>query len=90
MKTLTESIADFVIDLFDQYGSGSSPRPSGGVIAFTVVHKNATYAKAKADIDALLAVHGLRAQSLTITPGPEEKSFINRAVSFTVAKSALV
>lgn len=86
---VAESIADFVVDLYDQYGGGN-PRPSGGLINFTVIHKNASYAKARADIEALLAVHGLESRSLAISPGPEERAFVNRTIAIGIAKSALV
>lgn len=88
--TLVEArLPDLLIDLHDQYG-GAFPRPQGLVIGFQLIHENVTYKKAKNEIDALLALHGVVPSSLTITPGPEMPAKINRTIKFTVARDLLM
>ena len=86
--TLTENLSNLVIDLHDMYG-GAFPRPEGMVIRFNVVHEKDTYQKARAEINALLDLHGLIVSEMTITPGPEVKQKWNRDIKFAVAKSLL-
>lgn len=87
--TLMEALPDLLIDLHDQYG-GAFPRPSGMVINFSVIHENTTYKKAKAEIEALLTLHGIIPSGLTITPGPEVKEKWNRNIKFSIAKDLLM
>jgi len=87
--TLTEALPDLLIDLHDQYG-GAFPRPQGMAIMFSVIHDDTTYQKAKAEIDALLALHGVIPSEMTITPGPEVKQKWNRNIKFSVAKDLLM
>jgi hypothetical protein len=82
-------LPNLVIDLFDQYGS-CHPRPSGDVLTFQVIHENTTFPKAKAEIEALLTVHGITANSLSIAPGLEVNKKVNRSVKFSVAKNLLM
>lgn len=89
MNVTEARLPDLVIDLFDQYGS-SNARPTGEIINFQVIHANTTYLKAKAEIEALLTLHGLKASTLTITPGPEIKVKTNRSIKFSIAKGLLV
>ncbi len=88
MTTIEENLSDLIIDLHDQYGS-AFPRPAGMVVKFQVVHDNATFQKAKAEIEALLTLHGIIPSSLEITPGPEVKGKFNRNVKFSVATDLL-
>jgi hypothetical protein len=87
--TLNEALPDLLIDLFDQYGE-SFPKPSGLTIGFTLIDDNTTYEKAKAEIEALLTVHGIIPSKLTITPGPENKKKINRSIKLEIAKDLLM
>lgn len=82
-------LPNLVIDLFDQYGS-CHPRPSGDVLTFQVIHVNVTYQKAKAEIEAVLTLHGISAMNLHVTPGPEVKGKFNRSVKFAIAKNSLM
>jgi hypothetical protein len=83
-------ITDWLLDLHDQYG-GAAPRPRGLVIRFSVVHENTTYQKAKAEIDALLDLHGLATGTeLRITPGPEVKGKTNRRIDMAIARDLLM
>lgn len=87
--TLVEArLPDLLIDLHDQYGS-AFPKPSGMVIHFTLVAENTTYQKAKAELEALLTLHGLFG-NFVITPGPETKTKVNRTIKLTVAKDLLL
>lgn len=85
---LTENLSDLIIDLHDQYGS-AFPRPQGMVVKFQVVHDNTTYKNAKAEIEALLTLHGIIPSDLQITPGPEVKTKFNRNVKFSVSTDLL-
>jgi hypothetical protein len=76
------NLADFIIDLHDQYGT-AWPRPQGQLVHFKVIHNNTTYLKAKAEIEALLELHGLSARKLSVVPGPEVKGKVNRTVQFS-------
>ena len=87
--TLIEALPDLLIDLSDQYGH-AFPKPSGMSIQFTVIHNNTTYKKAKAEIEALLTLHGIIPSNLSITPGPEVASKINRSIKISVAKDLLM
>ena len=88
--TIAEArLPDLLIDLHDQYG-GAFPRPDGLVIRFSVIHDNTTYKKAKAEIDALLALNGVVPSELTITPGPEIPGKVNRNIKIAVAKDLLI
>lgn len=88
--TLTEArLPDLLIDLHDQYGA-AFPRPAGMVVKFSVVHENVTYKKAKAEIEALLTLHGLMTSDLTITPGPEKPEKWNRSIKFSISKDLLM
>jgi hypothetical protein len=88
--TLEEArLPDLLIDLHDQYGA-AFPKPAGLVIKFNVIDDNTTYQKAKAEIEALLAVHGIIPSSLTITPGPEDKTKTNRSIKLEIAKDLLM
>jgi len=89
--TLTEAarLPDLLIDLHDQYGA-AFPRPSGMAINFAVVHENVTYKKAKAEIEALLTLHGVIPSDLSITPGPEKPEKWNRSIKFSVSKDLLM
>ncbi len=86
--TLNENLAGLIIDLHDAYGS-AFPRPSGMVVKFQVVHDNATFQKAKAEIEALLTLHGIIPSDLQITPGPEVKGKFNRCIKFSVSTDLL-
>ena len=87
---LTEArLPDLVLDLSDQYGN-AFPRPSGMSIRFSVIHENATYQKAKAEIEALLTLHGIIPSSISITPGPEARGKINRRINLSIAKDLLM
>lgn len=87
--TLTEArLPDLLIDLHDQYGM-AFPKPQGMVITFTLIPERVTYARAKADIDALLALHGVVGTAV-ITPGPEVVGKVNRTIRLSVAKDLLV
>jgi len=88
--TLTEArLPDLLIDLHDQYGM-AFPKPEGLVVNFTVIAENTTYKKAKAEIEALLTLHGLIASTLTITPGLENPAKVNRSIKISIAKDLLV
>ena len=88
--TLAEArLPDLLIDLHDQYGA-AYPQPKGLLIYFNVIHKKATYAKAKAEIDALLTLNGIIPSELTITPGPEVPEKINRSIKIGIAKDLLM
>lgn len=88
--TLTEArLPDLLIDLHDQYGA-VFPRPAGMVVKFSVVHENATFKKAKAEIEALLTLHGLMASDLSIVPGPEKPEKWNRNIKFSISKDLLM
>lgn len=88
--TLDEArLPDLLIDLHDQYGA-AFPKPAGLVVNFNVIHENTTYQKAKAEIEALLTLHGIIPSSLTITPGPEVKTKTNRSIKLSVAKDLLM
>jgi len=87
--TLTEALPDLLIDLHDQYGN-AFPRPQGLALTFQVFHKNTTYPKAKAEIDALLALHGIIPSKLTITPGLEVRGKTDRSIKIEVAKDLLM
>jgi hypothetical protein len=82
-------LPDFVLDLSAQYGQ-ANPRPAGILIRFNVVDENTTYAKARANIEALLALYGVTANNLSIEPGPEVKGRFNRGIRFAVRRSQLM
>lgn len=87
--TLTEArLPDLLIDLHDQYGM-SFPKPQGLAITFTLIDERTTYQKAKNEIDALLALHGV-VGSVNITPGPEVPGKVNRTVKLSIAKDLLM
>lgn len=65
------------------------PKPKGTVITFTLILERVTYARAKADIDALLMLHEV-AGTVGITPGPEVKGKVNRTIQLSIAKDLLV
>lgn len=77
-----------MIDFHDQYGM-AFPKPQGLAINFLLIRKNTTYSKAKAEIDALLALHGV-VGSVNITPGPEVTGRVNRTIKLSIAKDLLV
>lgn len=82
---LEESLADLVVDLFDQFGP-CNPKPAGIYVRFNLVAENTTYVKAKAEIEALLTLHGVHPISLSITPGPEVRAKYNRNIRFALMK----
>lgn len=59
------------------------------MIRFILIRRNTTYSKAKAEIDALLALHGV-AGIISITPGKEVAGKANRAITLEIAKDLLV
>lgn len=67
----------------------ANPKPQGDVIRFIIIRKNTTYSKAKSEIDALLAVHGV-AGLINVTPGPEVTGKANRVIELRIAKDLLV
>ena len=88
--TLNEArLPDLLIDLHGQYGA-AFPKPEGMVIRFNVIHENTTYKKAKAEIEALLTLHGVIPSELSITPGPEDPRKVNRSIKIAVAKDLLM
>jgi hypothetical protein len=89
MTVIEARLPDLLIDLHDQYGA-AFPRPEGLVVRFNVIHDNATYKQAKAEIEALLALHGVVPSELTITPGPEQPGKTNRSVKIAIAKDLLM
>lgn len=87
--TLTEArLPELLIDLHDQYGM-SFPKPQGMVITFTLIRKNTTYSKAKAEIDSLLALHGV-VGTVVIEPGSEVVGKVTRTIKLAIAKDLLV
>lgn len=88
MTLLEARLPELLIDLHDQYGS-AFPKPQGLAITFTLFCKNVTYSKAKANIDALLALHGV-VGTVVITPGPEVVGRVNRVIKLSIAKDLLV
>ena len=89
MTLLESKLIDLVLDLHARYG-GAQPRPNGNVIQFSVVDNDTTQPKAVADLEALLAEHGVRALYLNVTPGLELKQKFNRRLKFSISASALV
>jgi hypothetical protein len=59
------------------------------VIVFTLIRENVTYKAAKAEIEALLTLHGVIG-TVTITPGPEVAGKVNRTIKLSVAKDLLM
>jgi len=88
MTVFEARLPDFVIDLHDQYGM-AFPKPQGMVITFTLIRKNITYAKAKAEIEALLAIHGI-VGSVEIVPGAEVVGKVSRTIKLSIAKDLLL
>ena len=82
-------LPDLLIDLADQYDN-AFPRPGHLVVSFTVIHERTTFEKAKAEIEALLTLHGIIPHNLDITPGPEVKAKTNRSIKFSVAKDLVM
>ena len=74
-----------VVDSITQALGGAQ----GAVIVFTVIAERTTYKQAKAEIEAILTLHGLRANNIIITPGMEQPAKINRSIKITVAKDLL-
>ena len=89
MTLLEAKLAGLLLDLTDQYGS-AFPRPAGLVINFQVVAESTTYQKAKANIEAMLTLHGIIPSKLSITPGPEIKGNFNRSIKVSVARDILL
>ena len=89
MTVFEARLPDLLLDLADQYGN-AFPKPQGMVIEFTVIAENTTYKKAKAEIEAILTLHGLIASSIVITPGLEKPAKVNRSVKITIAKDLLM
>jgi hypothetical protein len=88
--TLAEArLPDLLLDLHDQYGA-AFPKPAGLAVNFSVFHENVTYQKAKAEIEALLTLHGVIPSSLVITPGPEVRGRASRVIKLAVAKDLLL
>ena len=88
MNLLEARLPELLIDLHDQYGM-AFPKPQGMAITFTLIRKNTTYSKAKSEIDALLALHGV-VGSAVIAPGPDVVGRVNRTIKLSVAKDLLV
>jgi hypothetical protein len=88
MTAIQENLSGLILDLHDVYGS-AFPRPQGMVVKFQVVHDNTTFKKAKAEIEALLTLHGIIPSDLQITPGPEVKGKFNRSVKFSISTDLL-
>lgn len=88
--TLFESkLPDLLIDLHDQYGS-AFPKPQGQMMVFEVIHESATWSRAKAEIEALLALHGISATRLEVKPGPEVKGKFNRRIHVEIPNRMLM
>ena len=88
MTVFEARLPDLLLDLADQYGN-AFPKPQGMVIVFTLIRENVTYKAAKAEIEALLTLHGVIG-TVTITPGPEVAGKVNRTIKLSVAKDLLM
>lgn len=88
MTLLEARLPDLLIDLTDQYGM-AFPKPQGMVIIFTLIREKVTYKTAKAEIEALMTLHGIIG-TVTITPGPEVMGKATRTIKLSVAKDLLM
>lgn len=88
MTVFEARLPDLLLDLADQYGN-AFPKPQGMVIVFTLIRENVTYKAAKAEIEALLTLHGVIG-TITIIPGPEVAGKVNRTIKLSVAKDLLM